>query len=63
MNKKTMFLMIIVAVLVLSLVSFSFADSFVTKASKEWKIAFVPKLIGIPYFNAMEAGGNRAECS
>jgi len=60
MNKKTMFLMIIVAVLVLSLVSFAFANSFVTKASKEWKIAFVPKLIGIPYFNAMEAGGNRA---
>lgn len=24
------------------------------------KVAFVPQLIGIPYFNAMEAGGNKA---
>ena len=24
------------------------------------KVAFVPQLIGIPYFNAMEAGGKRA---
>ena len=24
------------------------------------KVAFVPQLIGIPYFNAMQAGGNRA---
>jgi rhamnose transport system substrate-binding protein len=29
-------------------------------AQKKWKIAFVPKLIGIPYFNAMEEGGNQA---
>jgi rhamnose transport system substrate-binding protein len=29
-------------------------------AQKRWKIAFVPKLIGIPYFNAMEEGGNQA---
>src|ERR1700675_1165347 len=24
------------------------------------KVAFVPQLVGIPYFNAMQAGGNRA---
>lgn len=29
--------------------------------AKEWKIAFIPKLIGIPYFNAMEKGGLQAE--
>ncbi len=29
--------------------------------AKEWKIAFIPKLIGIPYFNAMEKGGLEAE--
>jgi len=29
-------------------------------AQKRWKIAFVPKLIGIPYFNAMQDGGNKA---
>lgn len=29
--------------------------------AKEWKIAFIPKLIGIPYFNAMEKGGKEAE--
>ena len=28
--------------------------------AKEWKIAFIPKLIGIPYFNAMEKGGKQA---
>jgi rhamnose transport system substrate-binding protein len=28
--------------------------------AEEWKIAFIPKLIGIPYFNAMEKGGNQA---
>ncbi len=30
------------------------------KASKNWKIAFIPQLIGIPYFTAMEQGGNDA---
>ncbi|HAD06408.1 MAG TPA: autoinducer 2 ABC transporter substrate-binding protein [Anaerolineaceae bacterium] len=30
------------------------------KASKDWKIAFIPQLIGIPYFTAMEEGGNDA---
>lgn len=30
------------------------------KASKNFKIAFVPKLQGIPYFEAMNAGGKRA---
>ena len=28
--------------------------------AKQWKIAFIPKLIGIPYFNAMEKGGLQA---
>lgn len=32
----------------------------VEKASKNWKIAFIPQLIGIPYFTAMEEGGNDA---
>lgn len=30
------------------------------KATQEWQIAFVPQLIGIPYFTAMEDGGNEA---
>jgi rhamnose transport system substrate-binding protein len=29
-------------------------------AADKPKVAFVPQLIGIPYFNAMEAGGNKA---
>jgi rhamnose transport system substrate-binding protein len=29
-------------------------------APHKWKIAFVPKLIGIPYFNAMQKGGDQA---
>lgn len=30
------------------------------KATKPWRIAFIPQLIGIPYFTAMEQGGNDA---
>jgi ABC-type sugar transport system substrate-binding protein len=30
------------------------------KAEKNWRIAFIPQLIGIPYFDAMKAGGNDA---
>jgi ABC-type sugar transport system substrate-binding protein len=29
-------------------------------ASQTWRIAFIPQLIGIPYFTAMEQGGNDA---
>lgn len=29
-------------------------------ASQKWRIAFIPQLIGIPYFTAMELGGNDA---
>ncbi|NNG36985.1 autoinducer 2 ABC transporter substrate-binding protein [Nakamurella aerolata] len=32
----------------------------VEKASKNFKVAFVPKLQGIPYFEAMNAGGKQA---
>jgi ABC-type sugar transport system substrate-binding protein len=30
------------------------------QASEQWRIAFIPQLIGIPYFTAMEEGGNDA---
>ncbi len=30
------------------------------KASQNWRIAFIPQLIGIPYFDAMKAGGEQA---
>lgn len=30
------------------------------QATEKPKVAFVPQLVGIPYFNAMQAGGNRA---
>lgn len=30
------------------------------QATKAWRIAFIPQLIGIPYFTAMEQGGNDA---
>lgn len=42
-------LLVVFAVLCLSSVAFA-----------KYKIAFVPKLIGIPYFNAMEEGGKKA---
>lgn len=40
----------------LSIAAFSFASS----ATELPKVAFVAQLIGVPYFNAMEAGGKRA---
>ena len=36
------------------------AGEGITKADKNYKIAFVPKLQGIPYFEAMNAGGEAA---
>lgn len=44
----------------LAVSALSFAVSSAAFAQDKPKIAFVPQLIGIPYFNAMEAGGNRA---
>ena len=35
------------------------ADGIV-KAAQDWRIAFIPQLIGIPYFDAMKAGGEQA---
>jgi len=36
------------------------AASEFPQAKKNWRIAFIPQLIGIPYFDAMKAGGDRA---
>jgi len=47
---KKVWVFLLISVLVLLTVS-----SFAT-----YKIAFIPKLVGIPYFNAMEDGGKRA---
>jgi rhamnose transport system substrate-binding protein len=49
--KKSVVFVLVVALAVLSLSAVAFA---------KYKIAFVPKLIGIPYFNAMEEGGKKA---
>ncbi|MEN3185241.1 MAG: autoinducer 2 ABC transporter substrate-binding protein [Atribacterota bacterium] len=49
--KKYGVLVLLVVFTVLFLSSVAFA---------KYKIAFVPKLIGIPYFNAMEEGGKKA---
>ncbi|MCX6090780.1 MAG: substrate-binding domain-containing protein [Candidatus Atribacteria bacterium] len=46
---QLLFILLIVAVLLVP-----------TFAEAKYKIAFVPKLIGIPYFNAMEEGGKKA---
>lgn len=43
-----------------ALSALTFAISTTAFAQDKPKIAFVPQLIGIPYFNAMEAGGKRA---
>jgi len=36
------------------------AESEFPQAESNWRIAFIPQLIGIPYFDAMKAGGDRA---
>lgn len=51
MNSKTKMLFLIVVVMVGSSLAF---------AQKPPRVAFVPQIVGIPYFNAMEEGGNRA---
>ncbi|MEN3202586.1 MAG: autoinducer 2 ABC transporter substrate-binding protein [Atribacterota bacterium] len=51
MKKKLVFVFFVVLVVLLL---------FVALAEAKYKIAFVPKLIGIPYFNAMEEGGKKA---
>jgi rhamnose transport system substrate-binding protein len=51
--KKSLFFLVVCVLLVVLVVPSAMAQ-------KKWKIAFVPKLIGIPYFNAMEDGGKKA---
>lgn len=60
MKNNRFLLLVSIVLLIFALSLTAFAGEWVQKASKQWKIAFVPKLIGIPYFNAMEAGGKRA---
>ena len=50
----------IIMSLALALVLFFGSISVSAQAEREYKIAFVPMLIGIPYFTAMEQGGNDA---
>jgi len=52
MRCRTLALAIVVALLVTSAAQVA--------AQKKTQVAFVPKLVGIPYFNAMEKGGNQA---
>ena len=44
----------------LTVSAFSLLIAGAAGAQEKPKVAFVPQLIGIPYFNAMEAGGNKA---
>lgn len=46
--------------LILSASALAVAGATVGMAQDTPRVAFVPQLIGIPYFNAMEEGGNRA---
>ena len=52
MKKRLFFLIVVVLAFAIAAPS--------AMAQTKWKIAFVPKLIGIPYFNAMQDGGNKA---
>ena len=44
-------------ILMISLIS---VNGLVSAQSDETKVAFIPQLIGIPYFSAMEEGGKEA---
>ncbi|MDR3374749.1 MAG: autoinducer 2 ABC transporter substrate-binding protein [Ancalomicrobiaceae bacterium] len=46
--------------LLLSVALLAATASFATAADAKKKVAFVPQLIGIPYFDAMKAGGTEA---
>ena len=61
MKKMVVFVLVTVFLVTLLATSslFSAAEESV-KASKNWRIAFIPQLIGIPYFDAMKAGGEEA---
>ncbi|HHV63027.1 MAG TPA: autoinducer 2 ABC transporter substrate-binding protein [Firmicutes bacterium] len=50
----------ILLTLLLAVLSLVLVFGTATAGSKPIKIAFVPKLVGIPYFNAMEEGGKQA---
>ncbi|WP_220150379.1 autoinducer 2 ABC transporter substrate-binding protein [Gaiella occulta] len=50
----------IVLALAATLVAVALPGGSSGAAQKRYKIAFVPKLIGIPYFNAMQKGGQAA---
>ncbi len=52
MRDRTLALVVVAALLVTSAAQVA--------AQKKTQVAFVPKLVGIPYFNAMEKGGNEA---
>ncbi len=52
MRGRTLALVIVAALVVTSAAQVA--------AQKKTQVAFVPKLVGIPYFNAMEKGGNEA---
>lgn len=52
MRGRTLALVVVAALLVTSAAQVA--------AQKKTQVAFVPKLVGIPYFNAMEKGGNEA---
>lgn len=54
MNRKKLLLVVVAALMVLSLATGVAAEG------KKLKIAFIPQLIGIPYFTAMEQGGKDA---
>lgn len=55
---KRLRLFLLTSTLILIIVSTSVLST--ASAFAAYKIAFIPKLVGIPYFNAMEAGGKRA---
>lgn len=46
--------------LLMSALALACATALPAHAEEKARIAFVPQIIGIPYFNAMEAGGHRA---
>jgi len=59
-KKKTVWAAAAIAIVVAALAAAAVPGGSNATPKKNYKIAFVPKLIGIPYFNAMQKGGNAA---
>ena len=59
-KKQGLIALVLMAIAATTIVAVAVPGGSSGAPKKTYKIAFVPKLIGIPYFNAMQKGGQQA---